>query len=529
MIGNAAPGVYIRHVETPSISPVRTDVAGFVGVAERGPLFQPVRLESWTDYRARFGGYIDQGFLAYALDGFFANGGRACYVVRVAGPSAARAWCTIPDDHGQTALLLRASTPGDWGLQVMVTVISLGDSRFSLTVEAPNNSVEFWRNLTLDTAAEVINPVRGGSLLIEIDAAAQAHSAGAPRPGRYRLSNGGADGLGDVGHDEFAKGLDTLVEIDEVALLAIPDLGFVLDERTYLPPPDPRCSDLTLPAVAVRVQPADAPQRPELKPEEVTDLMSRLVMQCEARRDRVAILDPLAPGLAPMEVIAQRQQFDSTYAALYYPWLRVPDLRSGLAPGALRDVPPCGHVAGIYARLEWAAGVTKPPANAVIERANDVTRIADDVTHGFLNQHQVNLLRVYPGRGLRVGGARLLSSDPDWMFINVRRLLIFMERSLNRTMQWSVFEPSNPVLWLEIERSVRTFVDSLWRQGMLDGESAEHAYRVTCDATTNPPDQTDQGRVTCEIRVLPPGCIEQVVVTLVRTDTGAALVQEARS
>src|SRR6185369_12593304 len=148
---------------------------------------------------------------------------------------------------------------------------------------------------------------------------------------------------------------------------------------------------------------------------------------------------------------------DSSYAALYYPWLRVPDPNG--RPGDLRDIPPSGHVAGVYARVEKIFGPHKPPANELLASVQDVSVAVEDVIHGVLNEKQINVVRAYAGRGLRVAGARTLSSDSQWLYMNVRRLLIMIERSIDAGTQWIPFEPNNPRMWLDTERVITSFLD----------------------------------------------------------------------
>jgi phage tail sheath protein FI len=216
--------------------------------------------------------------------------------------------------------------------------------------------------------------------------------------------------------------------------------------------------------------------------------------------------------MTPAEIEDWRLQFDSSYAALYFPWVQATDPLE--LTGLLRAVPPSGHVSGIYARCDLTIGVQKPPANELVEGAKDLTYAVDDSDHGDLNDVGIDAIRALSGRGIRVAGARTLSSDSLLLYINVRRLLIMIEQSFLSYAQWTVFEPNNPDLWREITRAGRAFLDGLWKQGFLDGASANEAYSVVCDATTNPPGQTDAGMVVCEIGVLPPWPAEFVIVRI---------------
>jgi len=236
----------------------------------------------------------------------------------------------------------------------------------------------------------------------------------------------------------------------------------------------------------------------------------------------VAILDARLEDRIPQAVVTWRREFDSSYAALYHPWLRVADPFG--RPGALRAVPPSGHVAGIYARVEALTGAHKPPANELVELARDVSVAVDDPQHGYLNDNRVNVIRAIPGRGLRVAGARTLSSDTEWRYVNVRRLLIMLERAIDAQTQWLVFEPNDPALWRAVERVVRSFLDRIWQAGMLEGATAAEAYYATCDATTNPSAEIEDGRMITLIGVQPPWPAEFVVVRIGKTESGIEIL-----
>jgi phage tail sheath protein FI len=238
---------------------------------------------------------------------------------------------------------------------------------------------------------------------------------------------------------------------------------------------------------------------------------------CEKLGDRFALIDPDG-GAEPNQVLAQASSPRSSYAALYYPWLVVSDPLGD--PGAVISLPPSGHVAGVCARVDLDQGVQKPPANEVVNGAQGVARSLGPTDLGDLNEGRVNAIRALPGRGVRVYGSRTLArpAEPQWLYVNVRRLLLMIETAIDRQTQWAVHEPNSPRLQRALERVVRNFLDSLWRLGYLDGGSAQQAYSVVCDDTTNPPEDTNRGRVTCLVGVLPPAPAEFVVVRIGKTD-----------
>jgi hypothetical protein len=183
-------------------------------------------------------------------------------------------------------------------------------------------------------------------------------------------------------------------------------------------------------------------------------------------------------------------------------------------------------VAGIYARSDLLYGVHKPPANEVVQGALDVHFPIDDVIHGELNEAGVNAIRSYPGRGIRVYGARTTSGDQVWRYVNVRRLLCMIEKSIDRNSQWIVWEPNGAALRREIDRSVRSFLENLFRRGMLDGGDSGQAYSVKCDDATTPPQEQDMGRVICRIEVQPPYPAEVILVVIGKTQNATEILKE---
>jgi phage tail sheath protein FI len=233
--------------------------------------------------------------------------------------------------------------------------------------------------------------------------------------------------------------------------------------------------------------------------------VGHLITHCEQLRYRMAIVDPPADS-SISEVREFRSKFDTKYAALYYPWLEILDPTAVPDPGAPPPklmVPPSGFVAGIYARNDIERGVYKAPANEVIR---GITRFQTNVTfdrQSVLNPEGVNALRFFEGRASRVWGARTMSSDPEWKYVNVRRLFIYLEHSIDRSTQWAVFEPNNERLWSSIRQSIEDFLLVTWRSGALMGNRPEEAYFVRCDRTTMTQNDLDNGRLICLIGVAP--------------------------
>ncbi|MEU3449870.1 phage tail sheath C-terminal domain-containing protein [Streptomyces thermolilacinus] len=228
---------------------------------------------------------------------------------------------------------------------------------------------------------------------------------------------------------------------------------------------------------------------------------SALVTHCELLKDRFAILDP-RDGLDMEGIQAFREPFDTKYAALYHPWLVTRD------PSTHRDVevPPSGHMAGVYARVDVERGVHKAPANVVVRGIRQTDGFAQDITRrhqDLLNPKGINALRYFPGLGHRVWGARTLSSDSSWKYVNVRRLFLYLEESIDEGTQWVVFEPNDESLWALVRQTVSNFLTTVWRGGALAGTTADEAFFVACDRTTMTEDDLAGGRLICVVGVAP--------------------------
>jgi uncharacterized protein len=545
------PRVYLEWQDAtqPSLTAVRTDIAGFVGIARRGPLHRAVKIESWTQFVRTFGAHTQQGYLAYVVEGFFANGGRACYVVRVADPFWAKT-ASLELSVQNTIIRLTASSPGAWANALTVTTRFTGIDRLMLTIELPSGEREIWRDLSLNPNIQITrtrgtmqrNPrympelLNGpnGSFLVTVEVMEQSNNLEFPDPGSavVRLS-GGEDGVWTLQSGHFTGngspasetwGLTALESVQDVGIVAIPDMIAPPPRKIRTRQRPSRCDHPVAEAPNLPIE-ADPDQAPGFTDEHIQEIQDALITHCEQQRDRVAILYT-KPNETDLEVLSRRRaSFESSFAALYHPWLRVPD---PLEPqGALISVPPCGHVAGIYAQTELAFGVHQPPANKPLELVLDVQHQVDDSLHGSLNEQHINVIRSLPGRGIRVMGARTLSYDSLWRYVNVRRLLIMIEQSIERQTQWLVFEPNIPATWREIDRVVRSFLNGLWLRGMLDGSTENQAYHVVCDQTTNPSSETDLGRMTTLIGVLPPWPAEFVIVRLRRSEQGTQFLEGA--
>jgi phage tail sheath protein FI len=674
------PGVYYERVDAagPAIAAVRTDVAGFVGIASRGPVDAPVPVQSWRQFMAYFGDFTGQGFLAYAARGFFENGGRRCWIVRVASNDpaggAATAFITLrfpappgspPGTVGTAAWVVEAFSPGVWGNDLSVLI---EETRRAQTVSVPAFSapeatavtsttgfrrgtlVRIWQGtptpllkvvsdvdpvdrllvwlgprpedrlpydapLSLPPGYDLDQPLfiesieytlvvkergtvravyEGLSLVPEdaenygparlpsfvppttLDTARGIPSAPplvvirelrtdltqTPQPLAPAVEElalgGGTDGLAILSTYDFIgeeispldsdvvqrgkrRGLRALEDVDEVAIVAVPDINV----QPVIPPaivPLPPCMpDPCLPGAPDMPVPPRPPAELELPPlfteAQVMQVQAAMVEQCERRRDRIALLDPPIatvnnPALGIGAVRAWRKRFESKYAALYYPWVLVAEpLRP--APALTRAVPPSGHVAGQYANTDFEVGVHKAPANNPLSWVQDVTVPVGDTEHGLLNTEGINVLKVLRGRGVRIMGARTVSSDPDWRYVNVRRLIMMIEKAVYICTQWAVFEPNDHITRAKMHLSLTGFLAALWQQGALMGKEIKEAFFVRCDEGNNPPDARANGQLLAEVGVAPSKPFEFVVLRVGRTQNEfevreAALLRPAR-
>jgi phage tail sheath protein FI len=255
------------------------------------------------------------------------------------------------------------------------------------------------------------------------------------------------------------------------------------------------------------------------------ELQSQLIIHCETLKNRFAVLDSIKK--ADLDSIQnQRNLYDSKFAALYYPWIRIFDSMSKKPI----NVPPSGHMCGIYARSDNERGVHKAPANEVASGALDLEEISESgtkriITKGqqdILNPKGINCIRIFPGRGIRVWGARTISSDPLWKYINIRRLFIYIEESIYKGTQWVVFEPNNEKLWGRVKATIDEFLTRVWRDGALMGLKPEEAFFIKCDRTTMTQADIDNGRLVCVIGIAPVKPAEFVIFRIAQWAGGSA-------
>jgi phage tail sheath protein FI len=502
-----SPGVYVEEVQAGSrpIEGVGTAVAAFVGLASQGPINAPTLVTNWTQFTTTFGDFTEGTYLAHAVYGYFLNGGGACYVVRIGGDApAATARAEIPTvkDAKLAGYRITALEPGPLGNQVSVEIADASEpteDTFKLTVRAPNRPEEVFDNVSIKRGKEnVLTVVKERSKLIAIEEI--GGSAVERAPARGRVSLAGAEGAKPmrltpddyVGDAADRTGFGGLEAVDEVTMLAVPDLMSLY-------------------------------QKGAIDLEGVQAVQTAMIAHCELMGDRVAIIDA-PPGLNAQQVKEWRVDkvgYDSKYATLYWPWVKVMDPLSGTGI----HVPPSGHVAGVWARNDDTRGVHKAPANEIVRGALGLEIVITKGEHDQLNPDGINCIRSFPGRGIRIWGARTLSSDPEWRYINVRRLFNYVAESIMEGTQWSVFEPNDQRLWMQLRIAASNFLTRTWREGALFGATPEQAFFVKCDEETNPPDVIEAGQVICEIGIAPVKPAEFVVFRLSQYSAGASEIE----
>jgi uncharacterized protein len=518
------PGVYVEEFEIGAkpIEGVSTSTAGFLGETERGPTY-PQLVTSFPEYRRMFGGFFGETkYLPFAVDGFFANGGKRCFVVRIVDKEGALA---ATADLG--SILINAVGEGVWGSRVAFrikpastepngfrlqvhywtattlpaapvdplpsTAAEVEATRAQLRQQAPPQHSEDFDDLTLDPASPnyVEKRVANGlSMLVALQ-----HVPGEtarPADGPLTFLAGGADGA-DVDLDDYRGRVnpDPLTGQKRSGLAALDEPPFEDVAIVYAP------------------NAFDEPGLPE-----------ELMTYCENDKYRFLILDS-ARGQAQIATIDPRAERPSQYAAFYYPWIRVFEPISG----ARKLVPPGGHVAGIYARTDIERGVFKAPANEVVRGALELEFEVTDGGQGILNPRGVNAIRAFPGRGRRVWGARTLSDNTLWKYVNVRRLFIFIEASVFRGTQWVVFEPNDQRLWGRVKQTITEFLRTQWRLGALFGATEEEAFFVRVDRTTMTDDDINNGRLIVVIGIAPVRPAEFVIFRIAQLTSSATSVQ----
>ncbi len=546
-----SPGVYVEEYDSAAraIEGVGTSTAGFVGLAEKGPTIgAPVFIGNFGEFSRIFGGFLtdyafgEYRYLANAVEQFFVNGGTRCFVSRVIPKGAV---CATKKVKGLT---ITAANEGKWGNRVQVFLSTVTRKKIQIVAENKDGSYQaknldgvlegdvvcigneynkvatiFDNTITFESKfktkivddglvpkvflylvttdvvvrykdevekySDVSFNINSSSYIVSRLERSEivkieytpAKESGNPVELLFGAGNaegvitleGGNDGniasigaqtfLGEDGGPGKRTGVQSFIENNVVSMLAVPGV--------------------TIPEVMVG-----------------------LVGHCEVSKSRVAVLDMPKEYTKLNELIEYRGMIDSTYAAMYHPWIQVLD-RSADKPGF---IPPSGAVMGVYSRTDISRGVHKAPANETIFASGLKTNYTKN-EQDMLNPEGINLIRALPGQGIRIWGARTASTNASFKYINVRRLFIYIEESIKANTNWVVFEPNDTGLWTRLNLSISSFLDSCWRMGMFAGDSPQEAFFVDIGPNTMTRDDIDNGRLICNVGIAPSKPAEFVI------------------
>lgn len=554
-----SPGVYVEEYDSGAVpmQGVSTSTAGFIGLAQRGPVVgKPQLVTSFADYKRAFGGYLSEAkfgearFLPYAVEQFFINGGSRAYIMRVAAEGAAAAKATAG------VLQIEAANPGEWGNKIRVTVEA--SSKAKTQVIAVNGADLKLKNADGFNQGDVVELFDGKAKAYATIVSSLDNIVTLDAPCTLNVADE------KIGTPKYIKTceLTLTVKLDDVVetyanVSLCPEAGNFVSARA-------RKSDLVTVAVTEAKAPAapkegkdekaPAPAKAGVTPIELAggaavialaggsdgkvanvnpsvymgedngpgkrsglaaflenvdvsimaipgvtapEVQAALIAHCENCKSCFAILDVPIDRKKTNDVVEFRDMYDTTYAAMYHPWLEMFD------PLAKRSAyfPPSGAMAGIYARTDNERGVHKAPANEIVRGCTGLSCNYNEGEQDILNPKGVNLVRAFTGRGIRVWGARTMSSNGLWKYVNVRRLYIYIEESIKANTNWVVFEPNSEVLWGRVTRTIEMFLATCWRSGALAGSTPSEAYFVECGPTTMTQDDIDNGRLICNIGI----------------------------
>ena len=554
-----SPGVYVEEYDSGAVpmQGVSTSTAGFIGLAQRGPVVgKPQLVTSFADYKRAFGGYLSEAkfgearFLPYAVEQFFINGGSRAYIMRVAAEGAAAAKATAG------VLQIEAANPGEWGNKIRVTVeasskaktqviavngadlklknadgfnqgdvVELFDGKakaYATIVSSLDNIVTLDAPCTLNVADEKIGTPKyiktcELTLTVKLDDVVETYAnvSLCPEAGNFvsararksdlvtiAVTEAKAPAAPKEGKDEKAPapakaGVTPIELVGGAAVIALAggSDGKVanVNPNVYMGEDNGPGKRSGLAAflenVDVSIMAIPGVTAPEVQ--------AALIAHCENCKSCFAILDVPIDRKKTNDVVEFRDMYDTTYAAMYHPWLEMFD------PLAKRSAyfPPSGAMAGIYARTDNERGVHKAPANEIVRGCTGLSCNYNEGEQDILNPKGVNLIRAFTGRGIRVWGARTMSSNGLWKYVNVRRLYIYIEESIKANTNWVVFEPNSEVLWGRVTRTIEMFLATCWRSGALAGSTPSEAYFVECGPTTMTQDDIDNGRLICNIGI----------------------------
>ena len=470
------PGLYFKEVAgTPPVEGISTATAGFVGITSKGRVGEAVLVTNWSQFVNEFGGFINNSYLAYAVRGFFENGGSRAYIVRAVhydaeGEIEGSLTSAKTSNVATTQLLantkpvmnINAKTDGAWGNNIKVEVrAGLAEDTFTLRVYYKEELLETYREVNMETlevevkSSDLISVVALGDTIPEVTP-------------KTALA-GGLDGIDGIVDSDYIASL-TAFDAVPVNLLAIPGITTVTVQKG-------------------------------------------LIDYATARGDAFAVTEvPMGLGIVEAkDYVTKEAKLASEFGAIYYPFIQVSD-PIGLGKNPTKLIPPSGHIIGAIARTDNSAGVWRAPAGTDVKLlgAIGLGYNMSDAEQDILNPENINAIRAFDGEGICIWGTRTLSGG-EYKYIPVRRLVNFIEQSLKANMLWTVFKPNDENLWGMIKSAVEGFLSTIWAQGGLKGASAKNAFFVKCDAELNTPDVIDQGRTYVDIGIAPQKPAEFIV------------------
>jgi hypothetical protein len=579
------PGLYFTAAPRPAApSPLRSDVAGFIGRTRRGHTGCLIRVEGWREYLREFGGLDADSTTSYAVRGYFDNGGQVAYINRLCGTEAGTAsvdfellkpdgqpLLVAPAGLRRTAYRIEATSPGRWAREARVFIRyrragSDAKPELDFVIHVADEPPEYLSGLdpsgtdenTLEAqlarrsqfirlrpaGSEVAvipdapkGPLQASwSLALKLDADSDAKE----RPSksdyleaieRSPVSANAAGGQRLCPEEMIAAGRARpwgLADEPEVAIVALPDLHTdiaELGERLDILSRLVMCAEESRDRLILVDLPTQSTEGGSLKD---ADEVTRWV---ELLRARLALLESppklkdVPVKLSDFENLASDER-QLRAAVVYHPRLRVADPLGGILR-PLRDVPPSGHVAGVISRLDRERGAHHTPANATVFEVVDIDASFDVEAQGHLNARGVNLLRCSPGRGIQVWGGRTLYREESGLFVAHRRLIHRLVRAIRRVAEPLVFHTNGPELWLTFVRTITTVLLEAYRAGGLRGARPDEAFRVRCDERTNPPEEVALGRLLCEIDIAPAVPMEFITLRIAMSADATLEVIEA--
>ena len=560
-----SPGVYVEEYESGAVpmEGVGTSTAGFIGLAEKGDVIgKPQLVTSFSDYLRIFGGYLsetkfgDKRYLPYAVEHFFINGGSRAFIMRVC-PADAKCAATKSD----SILSFTAKNPGEWGNRIKVTVSPV--SRVKTQVYEVNGNDAIVRSVDGFTIGDVVEFADGKTTVYNKITAIEEKTITFENPVNpsivdkslvptkfiksseidvsVKYGEAKEDYLFVSLNTESADYIESRMSKSELVTVAVGEIKAAKaaegkDKKDAAPAPASIASpfeavggkgdaiilqltggtDGNVAGVSAAeyigtdegpgkrsgiqafIENSDVSLRavPGIT---IPEVQMSLIAHCENLKSRFAVLDMPKDRKKTDELLEYRNMFDSNYAAFYHPWIQIFD------PLSKKNIiaPPSGSMVGIYARTDNTIGVHKAPANEVVRACTGLASSYNTAEQDLLNPKGVNLIRSFPGRGIRVWGARTATSNATWKYINVRRLFIYLEESIRANTNWVVFEPNTEALWGRVKRTIEMFLASTWRSGALAGTSPSEAFFVEIGRSTMTQDDIDNGRLICVIGVAP--------------------------